>query len=310
MGIKSFKEEVLQGLGQKQKHLSSKFFYDDQGSRIFQEIMQMDEYYLPKSETEILKDQSDAIISQIPFTELDVVELGAGDGTKTLLFLEAAIRKGLKLTYIPLDISEDILKVNEENIRRTLPELPVLPLAGDYFGTIKKLENRHLPRLILFLGSNIGNFKGAYAIEFIQFVNGFLKPGDFFLMGVDLKKNPHTILKAYNDAAGITKRFNLNLLERINRELGGDFDLEGFDHYATYNPVDGVAESYLVSLKEQRVKIEEREFIFEKDEVIHMEVSQKYSLEDLDSLAAKTGFSWDTHFTDRKRYFSLSLFKK
>lgn len=310
MGIKSFKEEVFQGLSLKAKQLSSKFFYDEQGSRIFQEIMQMDEYYLPKSETEILKDQSGAIISQIPFTELDVVELGAGDGTKTLLFLESAIQKGLKLTYIPLDISEDILNVNEENIKKILPELPVIPLPGDYFGTIKKLENRHLPRLIMFMGSNIGNFKGDHAIEFIQFVNGFLKPGDFFLMGVDLKKNPHTILKAYNDVAGITKRFNLNLLERINKELGGDFDLGGFDHYATYDPIDGAAESYLVSLKEQRVKIEEREFCFEKDEVIHMEISQKYSLEELDSLAAKTGFTWDKHFTDRKRYFSLSLFRK
>ncbi len=171
-------------------------------------------------------------------------------------------------------------------------------------------EYDYLPRLIMFLGSNIGNFKGAFVIEFIQFVNGFLKQGDFFMIGVDLKKNPHTIFKAYNDTAGITKRFNLNLLERINRELGGDFDLEGFDHYATYNPVDGVAESYLVSLKEQRVKIEEREFCFEKDEVVHMEVSQKFSLEDLDSLAAKTGFTWNTYFTDRKRYFSLSLFRK
>ncbi len=310
MGIKSFKEEVFQGLGQEQKKLSSKFFYDEQGSRIFQEIMQMEEYYLPKSEEEILKDQSDAIISEIRFTEFDVIELGAGDGTKTLLFLESAIQKGFKLTYIPLDISEDILKVNEDNIKKSLPELPVMLLAGDYHGTIKKLENRLLPRLIMFMGSNIGNFKGGKAIEFIQFVNEFLKPGDFFLMGVDLKKNPNIILNAYNDGSGITKRFNLNLLERINRELGGNFELGAFDHYATYDPIEGLAESYLVSMKEQRVKIEEREFSFLKNEVIHMEVSQKYSLKDLDSLAAKTGFTWDKHFTDRKGFYSLSLFRK
>ena len=163
---------------------------------------------------------------------------------------------------------------------------------------------------MLFLGSNIGNFPGEKAIEFIRHVNDYLNPGDYFLMGVDLKKNPHVIRAAYNDKGGVTKRFNLNLLERINRELGGDFKLENFEHYGVYNPLEGAALSFLVSLEEQDVHIGTHTFHFDKYETIHTEVSQKYSLKDLDQLAGKTGFSWDRHFTDSKGYYSLSLFRK
>jgi len=310
MDNNSFKEDVFQGLRSEQKYLTSKYFYDDKGSRIFQEIMQLEEYYLPECETEILVQQSEEIFKQIPFDEFDVIELGAGDGTKTVVFLEKAIQMGKQLTYIPMDISVDILKVNEQNVREKLDDLPIIQMAGDYFVTIKELKSRKQPRLVLFMGSNIGNFQGEKSIEFIRFINEFLNPGDFFLMGVDLKKNPHVIRAAYNDEGGVTKRFNLNLLERINRELGGDFELNAFEHYGVYNPLDGAALSFLVSLEDQEVHIDGQKFHFDKYETIHTEISQKYSLKELDQMAVKTGFSWDRHFTDSKGYYSLSLFRK
>jgi len=310
MGSDSFINDVIWGLSDPQKHLPSKYFYDEKGSRIFQEIMRMEEYYLPGCEKEILYKQSQQIANEINHEEFDIIELGAGDGSKTLIFLEAVVNIGKKITYIPMDISEDILKVNRQHILEKLPDLPVELLLGDYFSTIRAIESRPKPRLVMFMGSNIGNFPGEKAIEFIRFVNDYLNPGDYFLMGVDLKKNPHVIRAAYNDKKGITKRFNLNLLERINRELEGDFNLQTFEHYGVYNPLDGAALSFLVSMEEQDVHIADHTFHFDQYETIHTEVSQKYSLKDLDQLAVKTGFSWDRHFTDSRGYYSLSLFRK
>jgi len=306
----TFLQDVIEGLSNTDKYLSSKYFYDEKGSLIFQEIMKMEEYYLPECEMEIIKEQSFQIANQIPFEEMDVIELGAGDGSKTVEFLEWAIKSGKKLTYFPLDISAEILDINQNIVNQRLPDLQVNLLPGDYFHTIDRLRERTPPRLVMFMGSNIGNFTGDTSVEFIRMINDFLNPGDFFLMGVDLKKNPQTISAAYNDRKGITKRFNLNLLERINRELGGDFDLQNFDHFGTYDPLNGTAMSFLVSLKKQEVIIPGHSFWFDPYEVIHTEVSQKYSLKDLDSLAEKTGFSWDMHFTDNREYFSLSLFSK
>jgi dimethylhistidine N-methyltransferase len=310
MNIKEFKTDVIQGLNSPKKSLPSKYFYDEKGSFIFQEIMEMEEYYLPGCEIEILQNQSGDIIGEIPFESLDVFELGAGDGSKTVIFLEEMLRLEKKFTYIPMDISKDILKANQEYMSIKLPQIPVSPMHGDYFVTMSELMNRKLPKLVMFMGSNIGNFKIESSINFIRFINGFLNEGDFFLMGVDLKKDPNIIRAAYNDKAGITKRFNLNLLERINRELSGDFDLLAFDHYGIYNPMDGAALSFLISLKKQKVCIGDKFFFFEKYEAIHTEISQKYSLKDLDQLANQTGFSWDNHFTDSKRFYTLSLFRK
>ncbi|MEX2512985.1 MAG: L-histidine N(alpha)-methyltransferase [Cyclobacteriaceae bacterium] len=308
--ISDFEKEVIMGLSAPNKYLLSKYFYDEEGSRIFQEIMRMEEYYLPSCETEILQEQSAEIINCIPFDQLDFIELGAGDGSKTVFLLESFVKSGKVLNYLPMDISPNILEENKKNIHQVLPDLPIKTIAGDYFHTLEQIKSRTHPKIILFMGSNIGNFKGEKAIEFVKFIHAHLKPGDFFLLGVDLKKHPKTILDAYNDHQGITKRFNLNLLKRINRELDGNFDIPAFDHYCCYDPISGIASSYLVSLKQQKSLVCQREFDFQKDEVIHMETSQKYSLEDLDQLAQKTGFSWDRHFLDQKDYFSVSLFKK
>ncbi len=306
----SFLQDVVAGMTAEHKYLSSKYFYDEKGSKIFQEIMRMDEYYLPNCEAEILENRSKNIISSLTHETFDIIELGAGDGTKTIIFLEEAVRAGKKITYIPLDISADILEVNRNHVHESLPDLEVEILAGDYSETLNQLKERDKPCIILFMGSNIGNFRGSKALDFINFVNGFMKKGDYFLLGVDLKKDPLIILPAYTDKAGITKRFNLNLLERINRELGADFDLEKFGHCATYDAHDGAAMSFLISLEDQQVMLGEHEFLFREHEVIHMEVSQKYSLEELDTLAEKTGFTHAEHFLDSKEWFSLSLFRK
>ncbi len=308
--ISLFERDVKAGLSREPKQLSSKYFYDKRGDEIFQKIMQLEEYYLPKCETEILKTQTSEIAQQIGARRLDVLELGAGDGSKTVVFLENLISLSKKVRYIPMDISSNILEVNKVNMHKNLPHMEIEPVVGDYFQTMEIMKDQTNTKLVLFMGSNIGNFKNEAAIAFLKMVYGFLHPGDYLLMGVDLRKNPKTILAAYNDSQGVTKEFNLNLLHRINRELGADFDLEAFDHYPLYDPVAGIALSYLVSLRDQKVAFEDgTEIFFKKDELIHTEVSQKYSLEELNILGSKTGFSEVKHFTDQKEYFSTSLFK-
>jgi L-histidine Nalpha-methyltransferase len=312
MQISSFQNDVVSGLSAENKFLSSKYFYDERGSRIFQEIMKMDSYYLPACETEILTQQATQIVQELGLENLDVVELGAGDGSKSVLLLEAFVQSGVHIQYMPFDISAEILEDNVRNVHAKLPDVMVEPIAGDYFQTIRQLRDRDVPRLVMFMGSNIGNFRGDRGIEFIKFVNSYLREGDFLLLGADLKKHPSTILAAYADVGGITARFNLNLLRRINEELDADFDLAAFEHYATYDPISGAALSFLISLKKQRVNIRQVDLLveFEKHEAIHMEVSQKYSLKDLKELGIKTGFSTAKHFLDGKAYFALSLFKK
>ncbi len=306
-----FEVDVKAGLSKVPKQLSSKYFYDKKGDQLFQEIMKLEEYYLPACEAEILRTQTFSIADRIPDQQVDVLELGAGDGSKTVIFLENLIKSDKKIKYIPMDISSNILEINKENIHKTIPDLDIEPVTGDYFHTMQILKDQMNTKLVLFLGSNIGNYRGEAAVRFLQMVHGFLHQGDYLLMGVDLKKNPKTILAAYNDKKGVTKNFNLNLLERINRELGADFNVTAFDHYPCYDPVAGIAFSYLVSLEAQKVTFEDgTEFGFKINELIHTEVSQKYSLEELSILGSKIGFSEVRHFTDEKGYFSTSLFKK
>ncbi|MFN4000271.1 L-histidine N(alpha)-methyltransferase [Algoriphagus sp.] len=305
---KLFKEEVLNGLRNNPKTLSSKYFYDDEGSRIFQEIMDMPEYYLPAAESEIIQTHSEAIAKRINRSQLDIIELGAGDGRKMVHFVQVLSQHIPDLSYFPLDISSGILKANEKLIRQEVPSVNFSGYAGDYFKTLHRLRQRTNPRLIVFAGSNIGNFRGERAVDFLKFIKNEMKAGDFFILGVDLKKNPKKILPAYNDAQGITKRFNLNLLTRINRELEGNFELKSFDHYATYHPITGAAESFLISLKAQKVTIGNELIEFKKDEVIQTEISQKYDRALLDELAKSAGISLDSWYTDSEGLFAWVLF--
>lgn len=302
-----FKDDVLAGLRKYPKRLSSKYFYDEVGSSIFQEIMDMPEYYLPKAETEIIHTRSREIAKRINSKQLDIIELGAGDGRKMVHFVEVLSQEIPLLSYCPLDISVSILAINEQLIKSQVPNVEYRSLAGDYFSTLPKLRNCTSQRLIVFAGSNIGNFRESEAIAFLQFIKGHMKSGDLLLLGVDLKKNPKKILSAYNDPHGITRRFNLNLLTRINRELNGNFDLPSFDHYATYHPISGAAESFIISLKKQEVQIDGVLVEIDKDEAIQTEISQKYDHTLLQNLASTAEMKLNSFYSDSQDLFAWVL---
>jgi L-histidine N-alpha-methyltransferase len=311
MTTTAFKEDILEGLKKDQKKLPSKYFYDEVGDRIFQEIMAMPSYYLPKCEREILRDKSAAIFERIKKDneKIDVVELGAGDGTKTVELLRKGDDLNIIENYIPLDISSNILEVNEKNVKNVIPHLSVQPIAGDFFKTLKEMNTADRRKLVLFMGSNIGNFTHEKAVFFLQMLKDSLNKDDYVLIAFDLKKNPKTILKAYNDEEGITKRFNLNILHRMNRALDCKINVDNFDHYPYYDPISGRTYSYIVSLENQSIKIDDVEIQFDKNEVIHTEISKKYSLSDVEELMDEVGFKTVQHFLDHNEFYTLSLVK-
>jgi len=311
---KQFAKDVIEGLSKPQKALSSKYFYDDAGSRIFQEIMEMPEYYLTDSEFEILSLQAKQIIESVGFNQpFNIVELGAGDGFKTFKLLEYLVNNNVDFHYVPIDISQGAMDDLTEKLKHKLPKLSIHPRVGDYFEILSK-ENvqTNIPSLLLFLGSNIGNYQEQEAINLLQLFNDNMKSGDTLLLGVDVKKNPLKIQKAYFDPHGITKRFNLNLLLRINREFDGDFKIDDFDFYCHYNPINGEVRSYIISLRNQKVVLKKLNvsFDFTYDELILTELSKKYSLDEIDALAKKSGFKVEKHFLDCKHYFTDTLLTK
>jgi len=308
-----FAKDVDEGLSSNPKKLSSKYFYDDHGSRIFQEIMEMPEYYPTNAELEILTNQAGDIFEATEFYEgFNIVELGAGDGTKTKAFLSHLVEKGIDVTYHPLDISQEAMTALESDLKQSLPSLKIQSLVGDYFKVLNEFNFGDRPNLFLFLGGNIGNYEPKEATNLLQLFGQHMKKGDQFLIGIDLKKNPRKIQVAYDDPQGITRRFNLNLLRRINRELGANFDLEQFSFYSTYEPQSGDVRSYLFSLSEQDVKIEAigKTIHFKKDEIICTELSKKYSLSEIQELAHSAGFVHQTEFYDSQRLFVDSLWEK
>lgn len=308
-----FAEDVLTGLTAEHKHLSSKYFYDDNGSRIFMQIMDMPEYYPTDCEFEILSQQSDKILEKLNFKgKFNIVEFGSGDGLKTKQLLATFMKKGADFTYVPIDISQEAIDALEKNILTSLPDIDMEPRTGDYFDILEELANNETPNLFLFLGGNIGNYKADEALDLLKKFNAGMKKGDLLLMGMDLQKNPRVIQKAYDDPHGITKAFNMNLLKRINRELNADINLDQFDFYCNYNPENGEVNSYLVSLKKQNVHSTalDADFAFEKDELIWTELSKKYSFEEIEKLAKKSGFAVTHNFMDCKHYFTDSLWVK
>lgn len=311
---KTFAEEVAEGLSASPKYLSSKYHYDDEGSRIFQEIMNMPEYYLTDCEMDIMQNRAVEILKATRFSgHFNVIELGAGDGKKTKELLKKLLANGADLTYVPIDISEEAINILVNSMKSSIPELKMNAQVGDYFEVLDKIEaEQNCPSIILFLGSNIGNFKPEWAVDLLKHFNQHMRSGDKLIVGYDLMKDPNLIRNAYQDPAGITKRFNMNLLTRINRELGGNFNLEQFDYYSHYNPDNGDVKSYLVSLEDQDVTIDAtgKSFHFEKNEMIWAELSKKYSLSGIEQMGADAGFKFEEHFLDSKNYFSDSLFSK
>jgi L-histidine N-alpha-methyltransferase len=307
-----FLEDVISGLKCPIRKLNSKYFYDEKGDSLFQMIMNSEEYYLTNCEFEIFKDRSDEIADTFikHLQSFDLVELGAGDATKTSFLLKALLAKNADFTYMPIDISSSMINYLEQELPGKMPGLKVVGLNGEYFPMVKRAgEISKRKKAVLFLGGNIGNLSPEEAQLFLIDLNKSLNPGDVILVGFDLKKNPHIIHAAYNDRTGYTKAFNLNLLERINKELGGNFNLAAFEHYNSYDPSNGACKSFLVSLAEQDVTIQESVFHFEEDEIIDMEISQKYALGEVEDLAIQAKFETIETFFDSKRWFIDALWQ-
>lgn len=308
-----FARDVREGLMRSPKKLPSKYFYDEKGDQLFQEIMQMPEYYLTDAELEIFERHKQAILEKVNGEPFDLIELGAGDGYKTKVLLGHFLKRGADFQYCAVDISENVLRHLEKDLKTSWPELPYQSLQGDYFEVLEDVNKKTgKKKVILFLGANIGNLRVDRARRFMGRIGENMHAGDLLLVGFDLKKDPQVILDAYDDAAGITEAFNLNLLRRINRELGGHFDLDAFKHWESYDPVTGETKSYLVSKRTQRVRIDalNQEFAFEAWEAIDVELSRKYSMPEIEKMARDTGFEVTAHFFDSRRYFVDSLWRK
>lgn len=302
-----FYNDVIAGLRSNPKRLSSKYFYDANGDKLFQDLMNCPEYYPTDCELEIFSEKTAEIAKTIMGngSAFDLIELGAGDATKSSYLLKYLMEQKADFTYLPIDISDNVISYLNITLPVTLPGLKMNGLNGEYFDMLKKAEaTSDRRKVILFMGSNIGNMPVNEALEFCRELRRHSSAGDMVLMGFDLKKNPKTILAAYNDKEGITKRFNLNLLERINRELNGNFNISQFDHYPMYDPETGSCKSYLVSLADQQVNINGGEVIaFLKDEYIYMEISQKFTVEQTDQIAADSGFKPIDRIFDSKKWF-------
>jgi dimethylhistidine N-methyltransferase len=307
--IKQFLSEVDEGLSQQPKSLPSKYFYDKKGDALFVKIMELPEYYLTRSEMEIFTNKADQIVDGFDLDKneyFELFELGAGDGSKTRKLLKELSDQGYQYDYMPIDISLNALDQLQQSLAIDLPYVSVKPKHGDYFTILESLKNSHHPKVVLFLGSNIGNMKDKEAAEFIYHLGESLKTNDRILLGVDLKKPVDVILPAYNDSKGITRAFNLNLLYRINEELGGNFDLDAFEHTPKYTEQEGVAKSYLESLQDQHVTISKigKTYRFAVGEKIHTEISRKYDDEVLDKILENTDFEITAKLTDKKMYFA------
>jgi len=305
-----FCEDVLTGLKATTKYLQAKYFYDAVGDELFQQIMNCPEYYPTDCELEIFTQQTESLAQALiadgsPF---DSIELGAGDAMKSTYLLRELINQQADFTYVPIDISGHVINFLEETLPVTLPGIKLKGLTGEYFnmmGEAARLSQRR--KVVLFLGSNIGNMPVSEAEEFCKELRRHLSTGDRVLMGIDLKKNPQTILAAYNDAAGYTRRFNINLLERINRQLNGNFETSRFEHYPTYDPETGSCKSYLISLADQQVELCDETILFRKDEYIFMEISQKYTVEETNQMAMQAGFKPTIIFSDSRNWFLDTL---
>lgn len=309
-----FAAAVRAGLSQKDKRISSRFFYDAAGDALFQKIMQLEEYYPTRCEREIFESQKEAMAREAAFDRpFQLAELGAGDGQKTEVLLGHFLAAGLEFTYHPIDISASVLEQLRQRLGRNLPQLNIEALHQEYFEALAHLgKMRQGPLLVLLLGGNIGNFTSAQALDFLSQLAAKLQSGDRLLMGVDLKKEPEVIRQAYNDREGVTSAFNLNLLRRINRELEGDFNLAQFAHYPSYNPETGECRSYLISNCAQEVYLKKLDLKvhFEAFESIHTEISKKFSASELRDLAQNSGFRSLKDYRDGRGYFSSQLWER
>lgn len=311
----NFAADVRAGLTSQPKQLFPKYFYDEVGSRLFDVICLLPEYYLTRAESEILTTHADEIISKVraPGEHVVLVEMGSGSAQKTRLLIEALLKQQGDLLYTPVDISASALEASAHLLLDYYSALRVAAYAGDYeraLASMRASKSAQGRKLVLFLGSNIGNFDEAEALSFLRSLRGTLDAGDALLVGADLKKNAATLEAAYDDDLGVTAAFNLNVLMRINRELGANFDLRQFAHVAFYNEIAGRVEIYIESKRAQNVRIEKLnvEIHFTAGERIHTENSYKYDVRQLTTLAQSAGFALGDAWFDSAQRFSSNLF--
>ncbi len=309
-----FANDIQSGLSATQKSIPYIYFYNERGSWLFQQIMQLPEYYLTACEICILDTYKGKLLEyfQAKKKGFNLVDLGAGDASKTKILLQDYVEKGVPFTYTPVDLSTSILSALSESLDAAYPDLKHQAMNKEYWDAMEILKDntpKSERKVVLFLGANIGNFTYEESVDFLTTLKSYLNPGDQVLIGFDLKKRPEIIYKAYLDSKGITAAFNLNLLHRINQELGGNFKPNYFRFYPYYNPQTGELRSHLVSQKDQTVTIDalNMEVKFEQWESIHTEISKKHTIKEIESLATAAGFIIKEHFLDNKAYFVDTL---
>ena len=302
----AFLQETLAGLSKSPPQLLCKFFYDEVGAKLFQNICELPEYYITRTELGILRLYG-AEMAEALGPNIELIGLGTGAGTKTRILLEELDRPAV---YVPIDISDEQLRRSAARFRKMFPNLEILPIAADYLEPFElPLPRRPSSRsIVYFPGSTIGNFERAEAARFLRRLVDLCGPDGGLLIGVDLQKDPGIIEAAYNDAAGVTAEFNLNLLVRANRELGANFDLRNWRHRAIYNPGEGRIEMYLVSKSDQRVLVEHHEFDFKAGDQILTEYSYKHTPEGFAALAGEAGFRFEKLWTDDAHLFGVFYF--
>lgn len=306
IAISAIADDVYRGLTATPKSLPPKLFYDAVGSELFEEITRLPEYYLTRTELAILREHAGDIAQRTP-SKASIIELGAGSAAKTRIILQALAERSMQVRYYPVDISSSALEGATKALRCELPSVRIVPTCADLGGDLRFLRNVPAPRLVLYIGSSIGNMDPEEAADFLGRVRARLGPGDAFLLGADLVKERRLLLAAYDDAAGVTAQFNLNLLARINRELGGHFDLRTFRHIALWNPKKSRMEIYLESEIEQRVRVDALDISvpFAAGERIHTENSHKYTVAGVRRMLRKAGFAPLAVWTDPRKWFSV-----
>jgi L-histidine Nalpha-methyltransferase len=310
-GHAEFSQDIRDGLSASPKHLFAKYLYDEVGSRLFEVICELDEYYPTRAEDQILKVHADEIVSCIPNCQT-LIELGSGSADKTRRLIDAFMRQREQLLFIPVDISATALFESSEALLAAYPKLRIEAYAADYFQALDALpELDRNPVLVLFLGSNVGNFEPDDARNLLKAIRRVLRPQDLLLLGADLKKNSQMLEAAYNDALGVTRAFIVNELARINRELDANFDLWAFGLRSFYNESLARVEVYLESLREQSVQIRALNLSIQlaAGERIHVENAYKFDTEALNSLGAETGFELERTWLDDQQRFSSNLFR-
>jgi L-histidine N-alpha-methyltransferase len=301
---------VDEGLSQPQKTLPCRYFYDSAGSRLFEQICRLPEYYLTRTEQAILERRGGDML-EAAGQNLALIEFGSGSSYKTRILLAAALARQPALHYVPIDISTDFLRSSAETLLEEYDRLDITAVAGEYRDGIESLPAHGGPRLILFLGSNIGNFEAAEAVDFLAAIRHRMEAGDRILIGVDLVKDRSVLQAAYNDSQGITAEFNKNLLHRINHELGGDFHVAAYHHDAPFIESRSRIEMRLVSHSEQLVHVRatDRAYRFRAGEFIHTENSHKYTLDGFAELCGRAGLGIQERWLDSREWFAVMLLR-